>query len=82
MVIILRPPTFHCSHGHKTLNVEEDTCYTPTAQLEQLLATLKEENSTLLNAKNRLTENNNITEQLAEENDSLPKEIRALKTRP
>ena len=41
---------------------------------------MKEENSTLLNAKNRLTENNNITEQrnkqLAEENDSLSKEIR------
>ena len=72
--------SFHSSHRHKTQNIEEDTCYTPTAQLEQLLTTLKEENSTLLNAKNRLTENNNITEQrnkqLAEENDSLSKEIR------
>ena len=72
--------SFHSSHGHKTQNIEEDTCYTPTAQLEQLLTTLKEENCALLNAKNRLTENNNITEernkQLAEENDSLSKEIR------
>ena len=55
--------SFHGSHGHKTQNIEEDTCYTPTSQLEQLLTTLKEENSTLLNEKNRLTENNNITEQ-------------------
>ena len=71
------------SHGHKTQNTEEDTCYTPTAQLEQLL-TLKGENSTLLNEKNRLTENNNITEQrnkqLVEENDSLSKEIRGKST--
>ena len=72
--------SFHSSHGHKTQNVEEETCYTPTSQLEQLLTTLKEENSILLNEKNRLTENNNITEQrnrqLAEENESLSKEIR------
>ena len=53
--------SFHCSRGHKTQNIEEDTYHTPTAQLEQLLTTLKEENSILLNGKNRLTENNNIT---------------------
>ena len=44
--------SFHSSDGHKTQNIEEDTCYTPTSQLEQLLTTLKEENSTLLNEKN------------------------------
>ena len=83
ILIILRPPTFLFTvqmDMHKTQNIEEDTCYTPTSQLEQLFTTLKEENSTLLNEKNRLTENNNITEQrnkqLAEENDSLSKEIR------
>ena len=76
--------SFHSSHGHKTQNIEEDTCYTPTAQLEQLLTNLKEDNSTLLNEKNRLTENNNITErrnkQLVEKNDSLSKEIREKST--
>ena len=76
--------SFHSSHGHITQNIAEDTCYTPTAQLKQLLTTLKEENSTLLNAKNRLTENNNIAEQrnkqLAEENDNLSKEIREKST--
>ena len=75
MLITLQPPIFPF-----TVQNTEHNCHTPTAQLQQLLTTLKEENSTLLNEKNRLTENVIFTEQrneqLAGESDSHSKEIK------